>query len=106
MGTDPRTLRKFLRSDESISNAGKGGRYRFTRGDVKSMSKRFAKWEADHTRAKGDAPSDDDLRAMLADRTVAQLREVLDAHGIAYNKSKVTKANLIDALIADRGVWA
>lgn len=105
LGTDPRTLRKYLRSDESITNAGKGGRYRFTRGDVKSMRPRFDRWVEAHTRAKDDAPSDDDLRAMLADRTVKQLREDLDAHGIHYDRSRPVKADLIKALVENRDIW-
>jgi len=111
VGTDPRSLRKFLRASEEWANAGKGKRYAFTATDAKAMTPQFAKWAEAIARApKGEGKAakkrEAKLRTELQGRTVKELREVLDAHGIAYNKSKVTKAALIDSLVADRDIWA
>lgn len=44
--TDPRTLRRFLRDDNTYRNAGSGGRYVFTQKDIPTLKKRFDKWAA------------------------------------------------------------
>lgn len=45
LGTDARTLRKFLRDTTPIEEQpGQGGRWEFTRGDVGRLTKRFANW--------------------------------------------------------------
>jgi hypothetical protein len=45
VGTDARTLRKFLRSDASPFDAvGQGNRYEFTKGEVKKLKKLFLAW--------------------------------------------------------------
>lgn len=50
LSTDPRTLRRFLRSDASGRHqVGKGKRYEFTTGQVPSMKTKFTAW------AKADA---------------------------------------------------
>lgn len=46
LGTEPRTLRRFLRDDPTYRNAGSGGRYTFTMSDMPTLKKRFAKWQA------------------------------------------------------------
>lgn len=46
VGTDARTLRRFLRDDPTYRNAGSGGRYEFTSRDLPTLKKRFATWEA------------------------------------------------------------
>ena len=46
--TTPRTLRKFLRSDESgIESVGKGSRYALpsSKREVSALRKRFAAWD-------------------------------------------------------------
>lgn len=45
LGTDPRRLRRFLRSDNTYRNAGQGGRYEFTDKDIPTLRKRFAAWD-------------------------------------------------------------
>lgn len=45
--TDTRTLRKFLRSDDSgVDAVGKGGRYNFTAAEVRGMKSKFDRWDA------------------------------------------------------------
>ena len=58
LGTEPRTLRKFLRS-ETVENGGtvgedtpgKGGRYSLEAKEFRSLKKRFDAWTEAHTRS-------------------------------------------------------
>jgi hypothetical protein len=44
--TDPRTVRKFLRSDEGKgTKVGKGARWGIEKREVAALRKRFAKWD-------------------------------------------------------------
>jgi len=46
LDTDPRTLRKFLRSPEGFdSRVGKGARWSIEKREMRSLAKRFAKWD-------------------------------------------------------------
>jgi DNA-binding transcriptional MerR regulator len=48
LGTSPRMLRQFLRSDYSTFQAvGSGARYDFTKKDMSTLEKRFADWRKD-----------------------------------------------------------
>lgn len=43
--TDPKTLRRFLRSDaSSVTPVGSGGRYTFDENDLPTMREEFATW--------------------------------------------------------------
>lgn len=54
-GTDPRTLRKFLRSAQGTdSKVGKGARWALRATEVTKLRKRFADWDA--ARTADDAP--------------------------------------------------
>lgn len=45
LGTDPRTLRKFLRSKQSgVEAVGQGKRYTISQRSVKSLATKFEKW--------------------------------------------------------------
>jgi DNA-binding transcriptional MerR regulator len=44
IGTDTRTLRRFIRQDPTYKNAGSGGRYEFTDKDIPTLKDRFTKW--------------------------------------------------------------
>jgi hypothetical protein len=47
LGTDPKTLRRFLRSDaSSVTPVGSGGRYEFAEEDMLTMHAEFAEWMA------------------------------------------------------------
>lgn len=46
--TDPRTLRKFLRSPQGLdAKVGKGQRWSIEAKQVRSLKARFEKWDAD-----------------------------------------------------------
>jgi hypothetical protein len=49
LGTDGKTLRRFLRQDPSFKNAGSGGRYEFTTADMPKLTEKFNAW---HNRPK------------------------------------------------------
>lgn len=50
LGTDPKTLRVFLRA--TSQGVGSGSRYAFTAKDVAPLKSRFSKWEKEHVAAK------------------------------------------------------
>lgn len=52
VGTDPKTLRVFLRASKDYEAVGSGSRYAFTAKDVAPMKARFAKWLAEREVAK------------------------------------------------------
>lgn len=123
LGTDPRTLRKFLRDDSTIENAGKGNRYEFRRNQLKSLKKGFAAWgKARQAEAKAkaekatqvhadakmklDAPEsttpklDALAREELEGMTVKQLRELAADREVEV-AAKAKKVEVIDAILAD-----
>jgi predicted transcriptional regulator len=58
IGTEPRTLRKFLRSEAVESGGkvgedtpGKGGRYSIEAKEFRGLQKRFEAWSEAHTRS-------------------------------------------------------
>lgn len=58
--TTPRTARKFLRSITPVEEQpGKGGRWQIKKADVRSLTKKFATWQDEHTRTP-EVPADDD----------------------------------------------
>lgn len=60
LDTTPRTLRKFLRSDDKVNSPGKGGRYAITAREVNSLKRRFDAWAAQRAEnATIDAESDE-----------------------------------------------
>lgn len=55
LDTDPRTLRKFLRSDASpLDSVGKGSRYAIEKRSIRSLRSKFAKWDEARNADKGD----------------------------------------------------
>jgi hypothetical protein len=63
LDTDPRTARKFLRSVTPLdAQPGKGGRWMIEKREVRSLAKKFTKYEADRAaaRAARDAEGNDD----------------------------------------------
>ncbi|EUA14821.1 hypothetical protein I546_1132 [Mycobacterium kansasii 732] len=50
LGTDPKTLRVFLRA--TSQGVGSGSRYAFTNKDVAPLKARFTKWTAEREAAK------------------------------------------------------
>jgi predicted transcriptional regulator len=85
VGTTPKELRKFLRSDTSgVEKVGKGGRYtiELTATQLTAMKKKFNKWEAD-----GEARR---AAAKIAAATVSQD----EADGATDAPGAVTEADL------------
>jgi hypothetical protein len=50
LGTDPKTLRVFLRA--TSEGVGSGSRYAFTAKDIAPLKAKFTKWAADREAAK------------------------------------------------------
>jgi len=58
LGTDARTLRKFLRSDAcKVESVGKGSRYELDAKSVPTLRKQFTAWSAAVADKKTDAPA-------------------------------------------------
>lgn len=52
LGTDPKTLRVFLRASDDYQAVGSGSRYAFTAKDVAPLKGRFVKWQGARDAAK------------------------------------------------------
>lgn len=50
IGTDPKTLRRFLRENDSFRNPGSGKRYTFTPREAESVKRAFNAWDGTRTR--------------------------------------------------------
>ena len=62
LDTDPRTLRKFLRSGEGFDmKVGKGHRWAIEAKDVRSLKSRFTKWDAARTAPAAEVDENADL---------------------------------------------
>jgi hypothetical protein len=62
LGTDARTLRKFIRSSNDFDAVGQGNRYEFTAKELKTLEKKFKGAEtkpAKKTKKKIEAPIED-----------------------------------------------
>jgi hypothetical protein len=54
--TDPKTLRKFLRSEDSpLDPVGQGNRYEIPAAKMRSLKKAFVTWSESHTRQHASA---------------------------------------------------
>lgn len=75
IGTTPRELRKFLRSE--ARNVGKGSRYALPAGkrDITAMAKRFAAWTEAKAAKTDDTPTNDN-GVELTDETAAENEEL------------------------------
>ncbi|BBZ37090.1 hypothetical protein [Mycobacterium conspicuum] len=56
VGTDPKTLRVFLRASDDYQAVGSGSRYSFISKDVPTLKARFAKWAAERGPASSPSP--------------------------------------------------
>jgi hypothetical protein len=52
IGTDPKTLRSFLRASSDYEAVGSGSRYGFTAKDVPALKTKFTKWTKDRAASK------------------------------------------------------
>lgn len=57
--TDPKTLRKFLRSEDSgVDGVGQGKRYEISAQKVRTLKKAFVTWAETHQKANVDASTE------------------------------------------------
>lgn len=64
LNTDPRTVRKFLRSlskENETATPGKGSRWAIEKKEVRSLRTKFNKWDADRTPAPEVEEIDDEV---------------------------------------------
>lgn len=80
IGTDPKTLRRFLRANDSYSNPGSGGHYEFVQKDIAPMKRAFTKWLAEKPTRKAPAskstrkPASESAPKTVAKKTPTQTR--------------------------------
>lgn len=73
IGTDARTLRRFLRSPKSTFKAvGSGGRYEFEEKDVPTLRKKFEEWRESPSRAARREPNTRDRKLNQVEKFVDQ----------------------------------
>lgn len=64
VGTDPKTLRVFLRASKDYNAVGSGARYSFTAKDIPTMKTRFNKWEKERAAARKAKADERDAKAL------------------------------------------
>jgi hypothetical protein len=69
VGTDPKTLRRFLRENDSYSNPGSGGRYEFVQKDVAPMKRAFVAWQKSKPAPKSTSKKSAQASAKTTKRT-------------------------------------
>jgi len=73
IGTDPRTLRRFLRSSQSAFQAvGCGARYDFTEEDILPIREGFIRWNAQRTPSVINSRPKSSARIEILDSTKAR----------------------------------
>lgn len=72
LGTTPRLLRRFIRENDSWTNATYAGRYSFTESDVAALRRDFTKWRSQRPTRKHSAPKvTDELTYLDEDKGIA-----------------------------------
>lgn len=86
--TDARTLRKFLREvTPKEDQPGQGGRWTFTKGDVKKLTKKFNDWAEKGAKGKADA---------VAEATSTKSKKKKD-----QEPEEIDEVMLVEAAVAD-----
>lgn len=84
IGTDPKTLRRFLRENDSYRNPGSGKRYSFTKSEAASVERAFKNWISSRrprsSKTTGET-SPKQTRTTNAKRRVDALEESLKRSG-------------------------
>lgn len=71
IGTTPRLLRRFLRSNDSWKNATQAGRYEFTESELKSLQLQFNKWHAGRKTRRVANMENDELDYLDQDKGIS-----------------------------------
>lgn len=114
IGTEPRTLRRFLRDDPTYRNAGSGGRYVFTTRDIPTLKKRFTSWQSgvEARRAKRDTSglvnksqkAIEEPEMIVIPRCTPQLRRV-EEEQIKRLHARLRECGLHVSQMRDREGW-
>lgn len=91
IGTTPRLLRRFLRSNDSWKNATQAGRYEFTEPELKSLEYQFNKWHAGRKTRRTAKLENEELEYLDQDKgiTIEQMHELND--NITLRKEVLTR---------------
>lgn len=84
IGTTPRLLRRFLRSNDSWKNATQAGRYEFTESELQSLKKQFDRWQAGRKVRRVVNMENDELDYLDQDKgiSVAEMHQMQDNIGL------------------------
>lgn len=84
IGTTPRLLRRFLRSNDSWKNATQAGRYEFTESELHSLKKQFDRWQAGRKVRRVVNMENDELDYLDQDKgiSVAEMHQMQDNIGL------------------------
>lgn len=84
IGTTPRLLRRFLRSNDSWKNATQAGRYEFSEAEVASLKKQFDRWQSGRKVRRVAKMENDELEYLDQDKgiTVDQMHQMQDNIGL------------------------
>lgn len=84
IGTTPRLLRRFLRSNDSWKNATQAGRYEFTESEVASLKKQFDRWQAGRKVRRVVNMENDELDYLDQDKgiSVEEMHQLTDDIGL------------------------
>lgn len=120
LGTDAKTLRRFIRQDPTYRNAGAGGRYTFEASDMATLRKRFAAWQDGiakkaatkaTARPRATTQADRDREVWEAEgevvvpRMTRAVREAAEAR-VAELERRLLAAGLHISQMRDREEWA
>lgn len=105
IGTTPRLLRRFLRSNDSWKNATQAGRYEFTESEVVSLKKQFDRWQAGRKVRRVVNMENDELDYLDQDKgiTVEQMHQLPDNIGLRKQvlSQRMERQRRLNARIAE-----
>lgn len=110
LGTDAKTLRRFLRQDVTYNNAGSGGRYSFESADIPALKAKFETWQGrpKTVTSKGiaDAPGLPARVARSRTRADRQAVKALSEERVNRLEAALLANGLHISQMRDRESWA
>lgn len=91
IGTTPRLLRRFLRSNDSWKNATQAGRYEFTESEVVSLKKQFDRWQSGRKVRRVSKMENDELEYLDQDKGISVTEMHLMKDDIGLRKQVLTR---------------